>query len=116
MGASNNWAISGNHTKSGKPILSNDPHLGNGIPSIWHICSFSWRDEEGRARYISGAAMPGVGMFVSAKNEKLAWALTILTGDQTDLYYEKIEGDKYLYDGEWKDLIKRKEIIEVKGE
>ena len=26
--ASNNWVIGGNRTKSGKPILANDPHLG----------------------------------------------------------------------------------------
>jgi len=33
--ASNNWAIHGDHTASGKPLLANDPHLGNSIPSFW---------------------------------------------------------------------------------
>lgn len=33
---SNSWVISGKHTKSGKPILANDPHLENMIPSVWY--------------------------------------------------------------------------------
>ena len=41
FGGSNNWVISGNHTKSGEAIFSNDPHLGNGIPSKWHLSSFT---------------------------------------------------------------------------
>jgi len=45
MGASNSWAIHGNHTKTGKPMLSNDPHLGNGIPSIWILVSLDYTDE-----------------------------------------------------------------------
>jgi len=32
---SNGWVISGNHTTTGKPIVANDPHLDNYMPSIW---------------------------------------------------------------------------------
>lgn len=32
---SNAWVIHGNHTKSGKPLLANDPHLTNSIPATW---------------------------------------------------------------------------------
>ncbi len=32
---SNNWAVSGIKTKSGSPILCNDPHLGLHLPSLW---------------------------------------------------------------------------------
>jgi len=32
---SNGWVISGKHTKSGKPLLANDPHLENKTPSLW---------------------------------------------------------------------------------
>ena len=34
---SNNWAISGRHTASGKPLLSNDMHLGLTEPNIWYM-------------------------------------------------------------------------------
>src|SRR5205085_2229388 len=33
---SNNWVISGAHTASGKPLLSNDPHLGHQMPALWY--------------------------------------------------------------------------------
>ncbi|MDB5225897.1 MAG: penicillin acylase family protein, partial [Bacteroidota bacterium] len=33
---SNNWCVSGSKTKSGKPILCGDPHLGLNLPSIWY--------------------------------------------------------------------------------
>src|SRR5690606_14379151 len=32
---SNSWVVSGQHTKSGKPLLANDPHLDASMPSIW---------------------------------------------------------------------------------
>lgn len=34
---SNAWVVGGNHTKKGKPILSNDPHLGLIIPSLFYM-------------------------------------------------------------------------------
>ena len=33
---SNNWALSGTRTASGKPLLCNDPHLQLSLPSIWY--------------------------------------------------------------------------------
>lgn len=33
---SNNWAVTGSKTKSGRPILSSDPHLGLNLPSLWY--------------------------------------------------------------------------------
>ena len=36
-GASNNWVVSGARTKSGKPLLANDPHLRLAAPSIWYL-------------------------------------------------------------------------------
>src|SRR5579859_4528968 len=34
---SNNWVIAGTHTASGKPLLSNDMHLGLNVPNIWYM-------------------------------------------------------------------------------
>src|SRR5215469_7559979 len=33
---SNNWVVSGAHTVSGKPLLSNDMHLGHQMPNLWY--------------------------------------------------------------------------------
>ncbi|MEY4629173.1 MAG: hypothetical protein RLZZ595_1499, partial [Bacteroidota bacterium] len=38
---SNNWVVSGTKTKSGKPILANDPHLNLTLPSIWYEIQIS---------------------------------------------------------------------------
>jgi penicillin G amidase len=32
---SNNWAVSGSKTETGKPVFSNDMHLGLSSPGIW---------------------------------------------------------------------------------
>ncbi len=38
---SNAWVISGSHTASGKPLLSNDMHLEYSLPGIWYLAH--WR-------------------------------------------------------------------------
>jgi penicillin amidase len=43
--ASNNWVIHGNYTKTGKPLLAGDPHLGNGIPSLWYLIEMTCTHE-----------------------------------------------------------------------
>jgi penicillin amidase len=40
--ASNSWVIHGNYTKTGKPLLANDPHLANGVPSVWYLMELSF--------------------------------------------------------------------------
>jgi acyl-homoserine lactone acylase PvdQ len=42
--ASNAWVIHGNHTESGKSILSGDPHLINELPSFWLLMELNWGD------------------------------------------------------------------------
>ena len=37
---SNNWAVAGSKTKSGRPILCSDPHLGLNLPSLRVIVVF----------------------------------------------------------------------------
>ena len=34
-GSSNNWVLAPRRTKSGRPILANDPHLQIEFPSVW---------------------------------------------------------------------------------
>ncbi|HEX4384397.1 MAG TPA: penicillin acylase family protein, partial [Myxococcales bacterium] len=39
---SNNWVIGGSRTKSGKPILANDPHLTLRLPNLWYAARIEW--------------------------------------------------------------------------
>ena len=43
---SNNWAVSGDHTKSGKPMLANDPHMMNMIPALWHLSEMKYQSPQ----------------------------------------------------------------------
>lgn len=54
---SNAWVIHGNHTKSGKPLLANDPHLSNSIPASWILNEIIVEDENIVA---IGSSIPGI--------------------------------------------------------
>ena len=36
VSGSNDWVVSGAHTVTGKPLLSNDMHLGHQMPNLWY--------------------------------------------------------------------------------
>src|SRR5436305_9974359 len=48
-------AISGEHTVSGKPLLSNDMHLAHQIPNIWYEAHLKSGDYD-----VAGLALPGL--------------------------------------------------------
>lgn len=99
---SNCWAVSGKHTASGKPYLSCDPHLNKQLQSMWYLVNLSWkRGVLGKPGYIVGGSVPGMPMFTYGRSHTYAWGVTALNPDNTDLYVEKIEGDKYFFDGQW---------------
>lgn len=87
--ASNNWVISGSKTRSGKPILANDPHLGFTAPSTIYLAHLSF-DDEGKRHDIIGGTIPGIPMIITGRNNNVAWGLTTTGLDSQDLYVEKI--------------------------
>ncbi len=78
---SNNWAVSGIHTQSGKPILCNDPHLGLNLPSLWFEMQLT---APGLNCY--GASLPGAPCIVIGFNEKISWGFTNNYRDVKDFY------------------------------
>ncbi|MBS1616141.1 MAG: penicillin acylase family protein [Bacteroidetes bacterium] len=78
---SNNWAVSGAHTQSGRPILCNDPHLGLNLPSLWFEMQLT-------APNINcyGASLPGAPGIVIGFNEKISWGFTNNYRDVKDFY------------------------------
>lgn len=93
---SNAWAISGRRTATGKPILSNDPHLEYSVPSIWFMNHLS-----APGLNVTGVSIPGIPAVVIGHNERIAWGITNLQFDVQDLYEEKIDlqTGRYLYQG-----------------
>ena len=111
---SNNWAVSGNRTETGKPLLSNDMHLSFTNPSIWmqmHQIVPGKLD-------VTGVLIPGEPFIVAGHNQKIAWGMTNLMVDNVDLYTEKLNPEnrnQYLFNGEWKEIMNKSEIIKIKG-
>jgi len=109
---SNNWAVSGSKSYSGKPILANDPHLGLNLPSIWFVMQLSTPDHNA-----FGATLPGALGIISGFNEHIAWGETNATRDVKDWYKIEFNEDrtKYKHNGQWKPVTVRAEIIKVKN-
>lgn len=110
---SNNWAIAGSRSKSGRPILCNDPHLGLNLPSIWYEMQLS---APGLNTY--GVSLPGAPGIVIGFNDSCAWGVTNAERDVKD-YYEITFKDnsrrEYLFDSTWHTTSFREEIIKIKG-
>ncbi len=111
MMASNNWAVSGKKTASGKPILSNDPHLEvNRLPNVWYEMVLKAND-----RYAMGGTMPGAPALLVGRNQNLAWSATYTFMDGTDSWIEKCKDGKYLRGPDkWIKFTQREEIIKRK--
>lgn len=113
---SNSWAVSGEHTETGKPLLANDPHLGPTMPSLWYQSSLHCRVINDDCDYaVSGWTMSGLpGVFIG-HNANIAWGFTNLGPDVTDLVLHKVEGNTYLVDGDIREMTVREEVINVAG-
>lgn len=112
--ASNNWAVSGKRTETGKPVLSNDMHLGLSAPGLW----FQMHQVVPGKINVTGVAVPGEPFVVAGHNEKIAWGMTNVMVDDIDIFSEKINPEKenqYMFNGEWKDMKIREEVIRIKG-
>ncbi len=84
---SNEWAVSGARTASGKPMLSNDMHLEHSIPDIWHE-----EDLQAGTFHVAGVTTPGIPFIIEGHNEHISWGFTTLNGDVQDVYVEKTNG------------------------
>ena len=111
-GGSNSWALSGAKTRSGRPILANDPHLAPIAPPHWYLARIQ---SPGWA--VAGAALPGTPAIAIGHNGNCAWGITAGLTDNTDLFVERIgpDGRSVLEDGEYVPCEIRHETIRVRG-
>ncbi|WP_369212693.1 penicillin acylase family protein [Streptomyces flavofungini] len=113
---SNSWVVSGEHTITGKPLLANDPHLAPQLPSVWYQMGLHCRSVSDTCQYdVSGYTFSGMPGVVIGHNNDIAWGMTNLGADVTDLYLEKFTGDGYQYDGKVVPFRSREETIKVAG-
>ena len=115
---SNSWVVSGDHTKSGSPLLVNDPHLAPSMPGVWYQMGLHCNEVTMSCPFdVSGftfAGMPGV---IIGHNDRIAWGLTTMYSDVTDLYLEDVNDNAgtYRYRQREVPLRTHKEEIRVAG-
>jgi penicillin amidase len=108
---SNNWVVSGAHTVTGKPLLSNDMHLGHQMPNLWYEAHLHAGDYD-----VIGVTLPGVPFVLVGHNRRVAWGFTNVGPTVEDLYIEVLnEQGAYQTPKGWQPLEHRQEIIHVKG-
>jgi penicillin G amidase len=69
--ASNEWAAGANHTRTGRALLANDPHLGLRMPGVWYLL-----DMRAPGFHAAGASLPGSPGIVLGHNDRIAWGAT----------------------------------------
>ncbi len=99
-GGSNNWALAGSRTASGRPQVANDPHLSPTLPCFWYLAHVRCPEWE-----VAGASVPGAPAVAVGHNEDVAWGVTNSGADVVDLFLED--------EGAAIDVVE--ERIEVKG-
>jgi penicillin amidase len=122
---SNNWVLSGARTRSGKPLLANDPHLDLSAPAVWYFASLeapAGKSADGMPLAplkVMGATLPGLPFVVLGRTDTVAWAFTNTGPDVQDLYLEQLDPanpQRVRTPQGWQDIETRTEVIRVKGQ
>lgn len=122
---SNNWVVDGTRTRSGLPLLANDPHLGLSAPALWYFARLQAPDADGLAGMdVIGATLPGTPFVVLGRTAGAAWGFTNTGPDVQDLYLEQINpanAGEYRVpstgpEPAWAPFLVRVETIQVKGQ
>jgi penicillin amidase len=111
---SNNWAVSGALTSSGRPVLANDPHLPPIFPALWYENHLVGGDYE-----VTGFTMPGVPGVIIGHNRQVAWGLTNAFPDVQDVLIERFDPHdptRYEVNGRWESVELVEEVIRVRGQ
>jgi penicillin amidase len=110
--ASNEWVVDGTLTKSGKPLLANDPHLGLSAPILWYLVRTV--TPEGS---LAGVTFPGVPYTILGHNDRIAWGATTTGGDVQDLFVEDVsptDPSQYKTPDGQAAFVTRDEVIKVR--
>ncbi|MBC5811169.1 MAG: penicillin acylase family protein [Candidatus Eremiobacteraeota bacterium] len=108
---SNDFAVGGNRSTSGRALLANDPHLPLRIPGVWYL-----EDLQAPGLHVAGATLVGSPVVILGHNERIAWGVTNATIASTLVYKERFESaksDRYLSGGNWLAAVHRSETFDV---
>jgi penicillin G amidase len=111
VNGSNNWVVSGAHTVTGKPLLSNDMHLGHQMPNLWYEAHLKSGSLD-----VAGVTLPGMPYVIVGHNQRIAWGFTNVGPTVTDAFIENFNAQgAYETPQGWRQPERRTEVIHVKG-
>ncbi|MFJ9729381.1 penicillin acylase family protein [Streptomyces sp. NPDC101209] len=109
---SNNWIIAADRSKTGRPILANDPHRALTLPSLRYIVHL-----EAPGLSVIGAGEPNLPGISIGHNGRVAFGLTIWPADIEDLYVYELDPSNprfYKYNGQWERIKVVPESIRIR--
>ena len=110
INGSNDWVVSGAHTITGKPLLSNDMHLGHQMPNLWYEAHL----KSGKFD-VAGVTLPGMPYVIVGHNRRIAWGFTNIGPAVIDVYIENFnQQGAYQTPQGWVQPEHRTEVIHVK--
>ena len=107
------WVAGGKKTTTGSAVLVSDPQSTVRNPSLMY--EFHGAGKTFNAR---GVGVVGSPLILIGYTDKVTWGMTALGADQADLFVLKTDAehpDKYMYDGKWREMTTREEVIKMKG-
>ena len=108
---SNDWVVSGAHTVTGKPLLSNDMHLGHQMPNLWYEAHLKSGSLD-----VAGVTLPGMPYVIVGHNQRVAWGFTNVGPTVADAFVETFDAQgAYQTPQGWQQPEHREEVIHVKG-
>ncbi|MGB8582482.1 MAG: penicillin acylase family protein [Candidatus Sulfotelmatobacter sp.] len=107
---SNDWVVSGAHTVTGKPLLSNDMHLGHQMPNLWYEAHLKSGSLD-----VAGVTLPGMPYVIVGHNQRIAWGFTNVGPTVADAFIENFNSESaYQTPQGWQQPEHREEVIHVK--
>ena len=116
MNGSNDWVVSGAHTVTGKPLLSNDMHLGHQMPNLWYEAHLKCVSQS-PSLDVAGVTLPGMPYVIVGHNQRIAWGFTNVGPTVADAFIENFNAQgAYQTPQGWQQPEHRAEVIHVKDQ
>ncbi|MGA8524636.1 MAG: penicillin acylase family protein, partial [Candidatus Sulfotelmatobacter sp.] len=114
VNGSNDWVVSGAHTVTGKPLLSNDMHLGHQMPNLWYEAHLKCVSQS-PSLDVAGVTLPGMPYVIVGHNQRIAWGFTNVGPTVADAFIENLNAQgAYQTPQGWQQPEHRAEVIRVR--
>lgn len=111
---SNNWAIDGRHTQSGRPLIAGDPHQELESPSLMFTQHLNSADAGGNYDVIGWSFVGAAGIHLG-HNQKIHWTATTNFADVMDVWEVALTDGGAQVGAQVLPVVERTEVIEVAG-